>query len=309
MGEEIKSYIENLFQYLEKYENNYAQFSTEAFLQNYNGIVAVFQALRQQRDKAVEVDRFFLEKIKLAPLSSSDLRQIAIQVLISFFESEADTDGQSNKAYLFVRDLRPTKRDVAYFEEHLVPILFREGSLNNNFELNEFFLNEIARFMTKFARPVQADLSPEAFNSLSNPLKFLELYRRRRDLGEDLLKDRGSLEFHMQNVGAFDKLAQKGKLYDHYLSRWNYLVKTSFWSKVTAFFGELWSKFIGLFTSFRYFRLSLAQRNAAYFFYGLLIVVFILLAVLVPGWWSDYSQDKLDQLENRAAETQEAVSK
>ncbi|MCK4655385.1 MAG: hypothetical protein KAT85_00085, partial [candidate division Zixibacteria bacterium] len=55
----IKTYVEDLFKYLKTYEKNYSQFKTEAFFQTYNGIYAVFQALQQQRDKAVELDYIF----------------------------------------------------------------------------------------------------------------------------------------------------------------------------------------------------------------------------------------------------------
>ena len=52
----MKSYIDDLFGYIDTYEKNYAQFETEAFLQTYNGIVTVFQTLRGDRYQAVEVD-------------------------------------------------------------------------------------------------------------------------------------------------------------------------------------------------------------------------------------------------------------
>jgi hypothetical protein len=113
-GVAVKSYVDDLFRYLNTYEASYSQFETEAFLQTYNGIKAVFQALRKQRDKAVEVDRYFLEMIRQAPLTSSDLRQLTIQVLISFFEGEADIDGHSNKAFSYCRGLRAIKQDVPY---------------------------------------------------------------------------------------------------------------------------------------------------------------------------------------------------
>ena len=158
------------------------EFETEAFLQTYNGIAAVFHALRQQRDTAIEVDRFFLDKIRQAPLTSSDLRQITIQVLITRFESEADIDGQSNKAYHYCRGLRAVKQDVPFFEDNLVPLLFRDGSLNGNYRVNSFFLNEISRYLNTFGRPIQAALTPEAFGGMPDPLKFLELARRRFQL-------------------------------------------------------------------------------------------------------------------------------
>ena len=121
---DIKTYIEDLFKYIDAFENRAADFDTEAFLQTYNGIYAVFQAMREDRDKAIGVDQFFLEWIKKTPLNASDLRQLVIQVLITYFESEADIDGKSNKSYLYCRDLRPTKRDISYFEGSLVRLLF-----------------------------------------------------------------------------------------------------------------------------------------------------------------------------------------
>ncbi|HVP07433.1 MAG TPA: hypothetical protein VMS71_06290, partial [Candidatus Acidoferrum sp.] len=183
----MKEYIEDLFTYLDTYEKKYGAFETEGFLQTYNGISAVFQALRQQRDKAVDVDQFFLEHIQRSPLSSSDLRQITIQVLITNFESEADIDGVSNKSYLYCRGLRPVKQDIPFFEQHLVPLLFREGALNNNLRLNAFLLEEMARIINTYGSRVQAGLSPEQFAAMSDPLKFLELARRRQAMGGELL--------------------------------------------------------------------------------------------------------------------------
>ena len=274
MAERIKSYIDDLFRYIDIYESNFSEFKPEAFFQTYNGIYTVFQTLREQREQAVEIDQYFLEKIKSHPLTSSDLRQITIQLLITYFESEADTDGQSNKAWLYCRDLRPIKRDVAYFEEHLVPMLFREGSLNNDFRLNSFFLKEIGRYVSKFARGVKADLTPEEFNAMPDSLKILELSRRRMELGEDLLSDRTSLEFQLQGMGILNKLSEKNKLFEKYLSEWNYLIRESFWGKVKVALSEAWAKIKGLFSSYRYFKLALTQRKPAYIFYGVLILLF-----------------------------------
>ncbi|MFH2036427.1 MAG: hypothetical protein ABIJ45_08490, partial [Candidatus Zixiibacteriota bacterium] len=305
----IKEYIEDLFDYLNKYENSYDNFKTEAFFQTYHGISAMFQALRQQRDKAIEVDQYFLSKIKQGPLTSSDLRQLTIQVIITFFESEADTDGQSNKTYLYCRDLRTAKRDVTFFEESLVPMLFRTGSLNNNFELNSFLLGEIGRYISKFASGVHTDMSPEAFLSKSDPMKILELSRRRTDLGSELAKDRNSLEFHLQGVGEFNKLSEKNKIFEQYLRAWGYLVENSFWSIVKAKASDIWSRILNLFSSFRYFRLSLTERNSAYFYYSILILIFVLLAIYVPIKWNNTTKDKLNELEQRATSTYESANK
>ncbi len=296
----VRSYVDDLFRYLDTYENSYAQFETEAFLQTYNGICAVFQALRKQRDKAIALDEHFLDKVKQSPLTSSDLRQLTTQVLITFFESEADIDGLSNHAYSYCRGVRGVKQDVPFFENHLVPLLFREGSLTNNYRLNSFLLNEIARYVNRFGKSLKTDLNPEQFAALGDPLKFLELARRRQQLGADIITDRTSLEFHLQRVETFTKLKQKSRLYEHYLKEWNYLREKSFWSRVKAALGELGGKIKGVFFSWRYFRLVLTQRNPAFLFYGLIIVFFILLAVYVPVKWGDYTQGRLHQFEKRS---------
>jgi len=298
---DIKSYIEDLFKYLETYENRYAEFDTEAFLQTYNGIYTVFQAMREKRDRAIEVDQFFLERIRQIPLTSSDLRQLVIQILITYFESEADIDGQSNKSYLYCRDLRPIKRDISYFENHLVPILFREGSLNNNYQLNYFILKEIARYINKFGTEVQVNsLTPEDFAALSDPMKFVELMRRRMILGEKLLSDRASLEFHLYGIDAFNKLGKKNKLHEQYLTEWSYLRKTSFWTRLKTALGGLGGKISGAFASGRYFRLVMTQRPMAYLFYGIIIILFIFLAIYVPSSWGKYTDHRLQDFKEKA---------
>ena len=306
---DIKSYINELFEYLDLFESRYDQFETEAFLQTYNGIYAVFQALRRQRNEAVDVDLYFLNKIKTTPLTSSDLRQLTLQVLITYFESESDIDGQSNKSYLYCRDLRPVKRDISFFEDHLVPLLFHEGGLNNNFRLNEFFLREIARYLDKFGHPFKDAVSPEQFGALSDPRKFLTLMGRRVALGEDVARDRGSLEFHLQRIDAFTKLGRKSRLYEHYLMSWDYLRKTSFWATVRSSFAGLWGKFKGAFKNARYFRLVTTQRSGAYLFYGLIIVFFVFLAIYVPMRWKAHNQIKLHEFEMKARNPVTATTK
>ena len=305
----VKTYVEDLFRYLDTYEREYSQFKIEAFLQTYNGICAVFEALRRQRDNAIEVDQTFLSKIKQSPLTSSDLRQITIQVLITFFESEADIDGQSNNAYSYCRGLRAIKQDVPFFENHLVPLLFQDGSLNNNHLLNSFFLREIARYFNNFGKPLQTNLSPEAFAALSDPLKFLELMRRRLQLGKNLLQDRTSLEFHLQRIDAFNKLKQKKASAEAYLKDWDYLIESNFWSRVKTIASVLAGKIKGAFSNWSYFRLVTTQRNPALVMYSLIIILFILLAVYIPSKWVDYSNDRYQDLNNRAKELVDRTGK
>ncbi|MFQ5500024.1 MAG: hypothetical protein ACE5FH_10175 [Candidatus Zixiibacteriota bacterium] len=300
MAHSIKSYIDDLFDYLQAFESNPERFETEAFLQTYQGVYAVFEAFRRQRDEAIETDQYFLSKIQRVPLSASDLRQVALQVLITFFESVADIDGQSDKSYAFCRGLRDKKQDVPYFEQTLVPMLFRPGALDGSARLNGFFLDEISRYLNKFGKAIDTNLSPERFDAMTEPMKFLQLARRRHVLGATLVEDRSTLEFHLQRVNSFSKMAGASQLALHHLNKWHYLKKSSFWSKVKSFLGELAGKFVGAFSSFRYMRLVTTQRNPAYALYGFLILLFIALAVYVPMKWTKVSERKLDEFRMRA---------
>jgi len=309
MGESITSYIEDLFTYINGYESDYASFEVEAFFQTYNGIGAVFQALREQREKAVEVDRVFLEKIKQRPLNSSDLRQLTIQIIVSFFESVADTDGQSGNAYIYCREFRNVRQDKPYFETVLMPLLAREGGLNNNFKLNYFFLKEIGRYIRKFSRGFSADVNFEDFKGMPVHQKLLTLHLRRSELGEDIINDRDSLEFHMRNVGVFEKFRQESPLAESYLKEWGYLAQgPSFMDKVRQFFSIIGSKLRGS-SSLNYVRLSLSQRYSAYLFYYLMIVIFVFLAIFVPLAWNKYTEQRLEKFKAHVEEAENAMGK
>jgi hypothetical protein len=306
---QIKTYIDDFFRYLDSFEVRFAEFQTEAFLQTYNGIYAVFQALREQREKAVEVDEYFYEKIRQIPLTGSDLRQLSIQIMITYFESEADTDGQSNKSYLYCRGLRGIKQDIPFFENNLLPLLFKENALNGNYRLLLFFLDEIGRYINKFGKKIQPNLNPEEFLAFADGMKLLELSRRRLELGKDLLRERNSLEFHLQRIALFKKMSQKDKTFDYILSTWQYFSKTSFWTGVKNSLSVFFGKIGGAFSSSRYFRLAITQRTPAYFYYFLIIVLFIFLAIYVPISWNKYTQNKLTQFQERADRAQNGATK
>ncbi|MBU0983102.1 MAG: hypothetical protein KKA42_04480 [candidate division Zixibacteria bacterium] len=303
---DIKRYIQDLFGYLDRYETASAQFETEAFLQTYNGIIAVLHSLRDQRNDAMAVDHFLLERIQAAPLTSSDLRLLTVQVLITYFESEADTDGQTNQAYSYCRGLRAVKQDIPYFENHLLPAIFEEGSLGNNLRLREFLVAEIARYMGKFGRPIDPGITPEKFQAMPDHLKVVELTRRRLELGTDLMADRTSLEFHLQRVDAFTRWSAKNAFVAHLLTKWGYLKTSDFWSRVKSGFAGLLGKMKGAFSSFGYFRLIMNQRNPAYVFYGVLIVVFVFLAIYVPMKWQQYGQEQLQEFQQRTQQSSNA---
>jgi len=302
---DIRTYIQDLFNYLDKYENASAQFETEAFLQTYNGIIAVFNSLRQQRSEAVSVDEYFLDKIRNSPLTSSDLRQLTAQILITFFESEVDTDGQSNRAYSYCRGMRAIKQDIPFFEKHMIPLICDDTSLGTNLRLKQFLLEEIARYLRKFGRPLQAAITPEAFLAMPTSVQLLELTRRQTELGHDLMKDRTSLEFHLGRVDYFEKLRVQGRLHEHLLAAWGYLQTATFWSKLKTGLSHLASSVAGAFASSGYFRLVINQRRPAYLFYAIVIALSLFIAIYVPLKWSSYGEERLQEFQGHSQTTGE----
>lgn len=300
----MSTYVEDLFTYLHRYETNPPEFDAEAFVQTYNGVLAVFQALREQREKAVEVDTYFLQKIKSTPLTTSDLRLFTVQILVTFFEAEADIDGHANQAYLYCRSLRKHRQDIPYFENELLPMLVRDGSLNWSTRLNSLFLQEIARYMNTHGRPLAQHVSPEEFNALTNPSKLLLLARRRLQLGSDLLRDRSSLEFHLHRINAIRKLALQGPVYRDHLTAWQYLPTTSLWARLRNRLRELYGKLTGAVSNLRYLRLLLLQRQPAYWLLVGIILVSLAAAVLVPSWWNRRAAERLDKLTQHSYELQ-----
>ncbi|UCD62530.1 MAG: hypothetical protein JSW34_07105 [Candidatus Zixiibacteriota bacterium] len=296
----MKSYIDDLFKYIDTYETSYPQFETEAFLQTYNGIVTVFQTLRGDRNQAVDIDYYLLDKIKLHPLTASDLRRLTVQVLITRFEAEVDTDGRSNQAYSYCRNQRSVKQDVPFFERTLAAMLFKETALKDNYRLNAFLLGEIAAYINNFGKSVKVDMTPEEFDGLTDPCKVLELMRRRHALGSQLMRDRTTLEFHLQRVGTLNRLGDKGRLFENYLTQWDYLARTSLWSRLAGWTKEIRAKGRGAFSSFAYFRLLSTQRKLAYLTYTLVILLFLAIAFGVPAYWNSYAGDKLEQLQERS---------
>ena len=185
----------------------------------------------------------------------------------------------------------------------------RDGSLYNNFRLNSFFLKEIGRFITNFSSGWNSEPTFEDFKGLSDPMKLLTLYIRRLKLGNDLAGDRNSLEFHMQSVGGLAKLRQAGDLHEQYLLEWDYLSDESFFDRVKKSLSVLWSNFKGLISNFNYLRLALTQRYSAYLFYSIVIIIFVFLAIIVPGRWNKFTEKKLAEFESRVDQTEEAIGK
>jgi hypothetical protein len=302
---DIKGNIDTLFRYVAEFEGRSPQFQTEAFMQTYHGIRAVFKSLVQDRNQAVETDYIFLDHVQRTSPGTSPLRNITAQVLISFFEAEADPDNRSNQAWSYIRSLRPVRPDAIYIEQHLASDLTTPDALHGDLQLSMFLLEQMADYMNKYGRPLDPALTPEAFSALDDHLKLLMLCRRRLELGPALLSERSSLEFALERTGALRGLSESSGLYSACLTRWGYLQESTFWSRVLGVIRPMIAKTKGLFLSTRYTRLLFSERRPAVFLQVFIILVWIALAVLTPVLWRHQNDKHLEELDVRKARVQQ----
>jgi hypothetical protein len=94
-------------------------------------------------------------------------------------------------------------------------------------------------------------------------------------------------------------MAEKDQLAQKYFKTWGYLSEVGLWSRIKKALSETGGKGKGAFSSWRYFRLVLTQRNPAYLWYGFVMVLFLLAAIWVPMKWADYEQQKFQEMERR----------
>ncbi|MCK4632607.1 MAG: hypothetical protein KAT79_05010, partial [candidate division Zixibacteria bacterium] len=91
------------------------------------------------------------------------------------------------------------------------------------------------------------------------------------------------------------------KLVEYFLRDWGYFATTTFWSKLSSWFGELGTKVRGAFSNFSYFRLLSTQRSLAYFVYTIVIIIFLGVAIGVPSWWSGKTNKVLTEFQEKAS--------
>ena len=104
----------------------------------------------------------------------------------------------------------------------------------------------------------------------------------------------------MQRVATFNRIGAKGKLYEEYLTKWDYMASSSLWARLSEWLKDLGAKFKGAFQSFGYFRLLTTQRKLAYLTYTLAILISLAIAFGSMSFWAGYEEDKLQEFQQKA---------
>ncbi len=290
--------INALFNKISHYEEGSSAFSPREYQENFVGLLALFEAEQDRREDTREVDRILARRIREFDVNRSDLRRLSLHLLTMYYKFSANVPHPLDRAYMLCREKRRPKKDAQYLIEDLVPLVFEPGSLNDDFKLRYFFLERIAVFQTKFggAPPLYDTLSIEEIKIIPRPIFLLGLIRRRLARVGSVERE-GTIENKCQRDGYFGNIGKEDRFCRSVLEELGYWVPVPWYSKAWALVKQGFSRAFSLFFSLNFFAYVLTRRRAAYFFYTLLILLFLAISVLLPIWWKNSNQKKLQKLE------------
>jgi hypothetical protein len=302
--------INALFNKISYYEEGSSSFNSREFQENFVGLLALFEAEQDQIEDSQEVDRILSRRIREFDIHRSDLRTLSLHLLTMYYKFLANVPHPLDRAYILCREKRRPKKDAQYLIEDLVPLVFKPGILNDDFELKHFFLERIAVFQIKFggAPPLYDTLSIDEIKMIPKPVLLLGLVRRR--LGHvGSLNREGTIENKCLREGYFGTLGGEDRFFRSVLERLDYYVRIPWYSKIWARIKQGFLRIFSVFSSTNFFAYVLTRRRAAFLFYLFFILLFLAISVGLPLWWKSLNQKKLEKLEQaRVSETVKSFS-
>ncbi|HEX7401728.1 MAG TPA: hypothetical protein VF369_06085, partial [candidate division Zixibacteria bacterium] len=172
--------INSLFNKISFYEDDPVSFSSSEFQENFVGLLALFEAEEGKVVDTQDVDRILSRRITQFDIHRSDLRKLSLHLLTMYYKYLANVPHPVDRAYVLCREKRRPKNDATYLMEELVPLVFKPGSLKDDFEFKYFFLERIAVFQSKFggAPPLFDTLSLDEIKNIPKSTLLLGLLRR-----------------------------------------------------------------------------------------------------------------------------------
>jgi hypothetical protein len=210
-----------------------------------------------------------------------------------------------DRAYILCKDKRRPKKDADYLNEILVPLVFEPGSLKDDFELKYFFLERIATFQSKFGGAIEIldTLSMDEIKMIAKPLLLLHLVTKSLT-NRGVLQKAGTIENTCLVHGYFGTLGGEDRFYRFVLQRLGYPT-IPWYSKIWVPVKNVFIRISAIFASLSFFVYVFTRRRAAYFLYLLLILLFLAVGVMVPRWWKNFNNKKLEKL--KQAQTSQVI--
>jgi|GEM_PF-7089795 len=290
--------INALFSKISHYEDDPPSFNFGEFKENFKGLLALFEAVRDKPDVTRHVDQVLSRRIKQFDVDKSDLRKLSLHLLTMHFKFSANVPHPLDRAYVLCREKRGSKRDAAFLIEDLLPSVFEPGSLKGDHELKYFFLERMAVFQIKFggAPPLYDTSSIEEIKMIPKPLLLLGLVRRRTDRTGSIQRE-GTIETKCHRHRYFDVLRREDPFYRFILEfKLGYVVPVPWYRRLWALVKRGFLRIFSAFSSLNFIVYVLTRRRAAYFFYLVLILLFLAASVVLPLWWKGHNQKQLEKL-------------
>lgn len=301
--------INDLFSKIAYYEEESPHFQAHEFIENFNGVMSLFPAVRDKINEVREIDQLLSRRTQEFNINRSDLRGLCVHLLTMFFKFSANAPSPYDRCYLSSREKRRPHKDAGFVIEILTPLVFSSGSLRDDFELKYYFLKRINEFQRKFGgrRPVYDTISLEEAWKLPRPLLFSDLVERYEQDTSRVHKE-GMIENRLYQSGKFKLLAREDPFLEYLLKeKLGYIVKVHWykkmWAKITKGIGRILGT---LHLGFIWYLLT--KRRAAYLFYIFLILLILAGGVAVPFLWKSINQKKLKHLRRNVVESIEKGS-
>lgn len=293
--------INSLFDKISCYEEG-DSFNSREFQENFVGLLALFEAEEDKLEDVREVDRILSRRITQFDINRSDLRKLSLHLLTMYYKYSANVPHPLDRAYALCREKRKPKNDARYLLEDLVPLVFKTGSLKDDFEFKYFFLERIAVFQSKFggAPPLDDTLSIDEIKNIPKPVLLSGLVRRWLTSTGSVQKE-GTIENKCLRYGYFGTLGREDRFYRFILEKLECYKPTPFYSKLWTLVKRFFQRIFSVFSSSHFFVYLFTRRNLAYLLYLLLIFLFIAVSVMVPRWWRNFNNKKLKELQKAQA--------
>jgi hypothetical protein len=300
--------INDLFSKIAYYEEGSPHFQAHEFIENFNGVMSLFPAVRDKINEIREIDQILSRRTQEFNINRSDLRRLCVHLLTMFFKFSANAPSPYDRCYLSSRERRRPHKDAGFVTEILTPLIFSSGGLRDDFELKFYFLKRVNEFQRKFGgrRPVYDTISTEEAWKLPRPVLFADLVERYEQDPSRIHKE-GMVENRLYRSGKFKLLAREDPFLEYLVLKLEYLVKVPWYKKIWAKITKGIRRILGtLHLGFIWYLLT--KRRAAYLFYIFLILLILAGGVAVPLLWKSINQKKLEHLRRNTVQIMEKNS-
>lgn len=297
-----------LFGYIDDYEAG-RKFVAEEFINYFENVLAHLKLVRDQNNPGIikGVDDTLVSQFDKVPFTSpsgdTDIRYFSAHILATIFPVLIPMAAQYQEGYRFCLKLRQTRADLDFMESELAPYLFDKNIFRRCGDLRYYFLSKVAEMQNLNNDPmVLDDPSYQSLDSLAGiPPSKLLLSLQRRQLKMDpkiLVQDKSSPEFKLSEYGIFSKMANSDPIYHDILYRMGYIkAELPIGDRLRRIFSNVIQYIVGIVKVPRYITFIFSGSRGNYIYFGVTVILIMLILFSIFRWMGNYNQKKLRNFE------------